>query len=183
MEGESGLQQFNDLADVVFTVGGGADVRGWGNGLLGSKYPDTSVDSTTAEPVLVGNGRYVPVGGLARLAGTLEARLPFPGVANNAGLHVFLDGGRVWTPDDRFVVVDEIIDADGFFLAAGGGLDLFTPVGTVRASLGFKLNPSPLDLRDPDAVLAALIAGTAIDDVAEEWQRRLQFHLTIGQVF
>jgi len=181
--GESGLLEFNDLRNVVFTVGGGADVRGWDNGLLGPKIPDSRVDSTTTEPQLVGEGRYMPVGGLARVAATLEARLPFPGVSDNLGVHLFVDGGRVWTPDDRYSDVEDYFDEDDFFFAAGGGLDLSTPVGLVRASIGMKLNPSLLDLRDPDEVLAALVVGTPISDVPESWGRRLKLHLTIGQVF
>jgi hypothetical protein len=50
-------------------------------------------------------------------------------------------------------------------------------------AVGYKLNPSPLDLRDPNDVLAALAAGTPIDDVPTSEWRRLQLHFSIGATF
>ena len=72
---------------------------------------------------------------------------------------------------------------DGTFFGTGGGLQFATPVGPLRVALGYKLNPSVLDLRDPGEVARALVEGTPVEAVAEEEGRRWQLHLAIGRSF
>jgi outer membrane protein assembly factor BamA len=124
--------------------------------------------------------QYVPVGALARLTGSLELRLPAPGLPSAWGVHVFLDAGKVWTPDERFDREPLVPEETTFHFSTGAGLSYQTPVGAVRLSLGYKLNPSALDLRDPDKVLNAVVDGLPVSSVEPEWSRRLHLHLSLG---
>ena len=156
-----------NLRDAIFFAGGTGDVRGWGNNLLGPKLLDLvlreEVDATTSDTTLaVSASPYFPIGSLTKLSGTLEARLPFPGLGPTWGTHLFVDAGRVWTTDDRFdlppsfLVSSTYSDDEQFFYGVGGGFSLSTPVGDVQLSVGYKLNPSFFDLRDPVDIAAAV---------------------------
>jgi hypothetical protein len=50
-------------------------------------------------------------------------------------------------------------------------------------ALGYKLNPSPLDLRSPQDVLDALRNGTSIDAAPTSNSRRFHLHFSIGSSF
>src|SRR3712207_6946982 len=54
------------------------DVRGWGSQLVGPKIPEVKRESEDGGGEFFSD-RYTPVGGLARLSGTIELRLPLPG--------------------------------------------------------------------------------------------------------
>jgi len=170
------------LRDVTFSLGGTRDVWGWGSQLVGPKLPeirfqeDGDVTTATAE-------RYTPVGGLARVQSSAELQLPLPGFDAKWQSFVFLDGGRVWTPDDRFALEEGELEQDGYFLGTGVGIGYETLVGAVQVALGYKLNPSELDERDPEEVLQALIDGRPITDVPTDGRRRLQLHFSIGATF
>lgn len=180
--GSDSTLKFLELRDVAFTAGGSADVRGWSSGLLGPKFPDLRFDVHGTDTTAVATG-YVPIGGLARVAGTFELRLPFPGLGDNWGTHVFMDGGRVWTPDPRFKTSFSLPGDDDVFTSVGAGVDYNTVIGAVRVSVGYKLNPSLDDVRDPQKVLDAIIAGTPIADIPTQWWRRFQIHLALGTAF
>jgi outer membrane protein insertion porin family len=175
--GENPGLEYLQLRDVAFTAGGTSDVRGWANRELGPKFPDLRV--RTEDSTIIAS-RYVPIGGLARVLTSVEARLPMPLLGDRWGSHVFLDGGRVWTPDDRFRVEADTLEISDYYWAAGLGIDLLTPVGPLRVSLGYKLNPSPLDLRDPADVIRALVNDEPLESVPEDDLRRFQFHFTVG---
>jgi outer membrane protein insertion porin family len=168
------------LRDALFTAGGRYEVRGWGEQQLGPKYPDVRVDRTDPDTVLVARS-YVPLGGLAKVTASAELRLPLPGAPSAHSTHVFLDGGRVWSPDERYRISG--IGETAFRLSAGAGLELGTPVGPVRLSIGYKLNPSAFDVRDPQAVFTALSTGASVFDVSTEERRRWHLHLAIGHAF
>jgi hypothetical protein len=53
----------------------------------------------------------------------------------------------------------------------------------VQVALGYKLNPSALDQRDPDEVLQALEEGSPLSSVPVESRRRFQLHFSIGATF
>jgi hypothetical protein len=53
----------------------------------------------------------------------------------------------------------------------------------VRVDAGYKLNPSTLDVADPDDVLAALEAGRSLEGVPTSWLRRLHLHITFGSTY
>lgn len=179
--GSDGIIEFVQLRDINLTAGGPTDVRGWGSRLLGPKVPDTEAH-LVGDTVVFSASRYLPLGGLARASGALELQFPLP--LFGAGFaHAFLDGARVWTPDDRYVLEEYIRDQEKTYYSAGGGLGFETPVGPIRVSVGYKLNPSPLDLRDPGEVLELLLEGKSILEAPTKTSRRFQFHLTVGRVF
>ena len=57
------------------TAGGTNDVRGWGDRMLGPKVPDVEANIEGADTVLTAD-RYVPIGALARLSGSVELASP-----------------------------------------------------------------------------------------------------------
>ncbi len=177
-----GLLEFLQLRDVNLMAGGPTDVRGWGSRLMGPKIPDPELERTEPDTAYSA-ARYLPLGGLARFSGALEIQFPIPRLGSGVGGHVFLDGGRVWTPDDRYLKPDDPYNQDKVYYSAGGGMGIETPVGPIRLSVGYKLNPSPLDVRDPGEVLDLLLEGQPITDAPTKGWRRFQVHLTFGRVF
>ena len=170
------------LRDVTFSLGGSRDVRGWGSQLLGPKLPEVRFRDEDGVTTAFAE-RYSPIGGLARLQTSAEIQLPLPGFDAKWQSFVFLDGGRVWTPDDRFSLDAGEFDQDRFFWGTGLGIGYETVVGAVQVALGYKLNPSALDLRDPDEVLQALQDGQPLSGVDTDSKRRLQLHFSIGATF
>jgi outer membrane protein assembly factor BamA len=85
----------------------------------------------------------------------------------------------VWTPDERFTLPVSIEENDLRF-STGAGLSYLTPVGAIRFSIGYKLNPSTLDLRSAEKVLNALTQGLPASSVEPEWTQRLHLHLSFG---
>lgn len=170
------------LGDVPFTAGGTRDVRGWGSELVGPKLPavqlvtENGVTETLAE-------RYSPVGGLARLLGSAEVQLPVPGMSDKWQSFLFFDSGRIWSPDSRFALNAGELDQDGYFASVGAGIGYETVVGAVQFAVGYKLNPSPLDLRSPQGVLDALEEGRPLSSVPTESGRRFHLHFAIGSTF
>jgi outer membrane protein insertion porin family len=173
------------LRDAVFTAGGTGDVRGWGNGLLGPKVPDLRLVQR-GDSVVASADRYLVLQGLARLTASVEMRLPFPGLGPTHGTHLFVDAGRVWNPDERFfdpTLPRDPLGQQEVFFGTGFGVEFGTLVGPLRIDLGYKLNPSPLDLRSPDAVAQALVAGDPIASVPTDGLRRWHLHFAIGRVY
>jgi outer membrane protein insertion porin family len=180
--GDDGVLEFIQLRDVNLMAGGPNDVRGWGSRLMGPKIPDPEIHISESDTTYTAS-RYLPLGGLARVSGALEIQFPIPRFGSEIRGHVFLDGGRVWTPDDRYLHTDDPYDQDKVYYSAGGGVGIETPLGPIRVSVGYKLNPSPLDLRDPGEVLNAFLEERPIlDEKTNEW-RRVRLHLTVGRVF
>ncbi len=173
------------LRDAVFTAGGTDDVRGWGRGLLGPKVPDLQLVEQ-GDSVLVSADRWLVLSGLARFTASVELRLPFPLLGPRHGTHAFLDAGRLWASDDRFrdpTLPHDPLDQERVFFGAGAGVEFGTIVGPLRIDIGYKLNPSGLDLRDPDAVAKALVAGLPISLVPIDNRKRWHLHLAIGRVY
>ena len=177
--GEDARYEFIRLRDESMTAGGTNDVRGWGNRLLGPKFPDVDARVEGSDTVFSADG-YVPIGALARVSGSLELRLPAPGLPSAWGTHLFLDGGKVWTPDERFTQAVSVPLENGVRFSTGAGISYLTPVGAVRLSLAYKLNPSTLDVRSADEVLDALLQDQPIESVEPDWSRRLHLHLSLG---
>jgi outer membrane protein insertion porin family len=178
LAGDSPAFSLIRLRDETMTAGGTDDVRGWGSRLLGPKFPAVEARIEGSDTVLSSNS-YGAAGMLARLAGTVELRFPFPGLASVWGTQLFFDAGKVWTPDQRFKL--PVLEGDtDLRYSLGGGLSYQTPVGAVRLALGYKLNPSDLDVRDPGLVLAAVEQGKPATSVESDWIRRLHLHLSFG---
>jgi outer membrane protein insertion porin family len=181
-DGSDRLEVYFKLRDAVLTAGGSQDVRGWGTDLLGPKAPD--FEFVDGEPVA--SSRYLPLGGLARWSGSLQLEMPLPFLGGGHGIHAFLDGGRVWTPDGRFIPEGGALLADQLGPRArwgtGVGVSIGTPVGAVQLDVGYKLNPSTFDLRDPRAVGQALVEGRPISEVPERPIQRWHLHLSLGGI-
>jgi len=176
----SGTLEFIQLRDYMFTAGGSGDVRGYDTGLLGPKFPHLDVGSDGHTPV---SDYYDPLGGFARAALTAELRLPLPGARPEFSGHVFLDAGRVWTPDDRYHISLLTPDETRWFMTTGAGVGYYSPIGAMRLEGGYQLNPSILDLRSPNDVVKALIAGLPPSAAPTDQWRRFRLHLSLGVWF
>ena len=97
--------------------------------------------------------------------------------------YLFYDGGRIWIPDRRFALGAGVLDQDRFYQSVGIGIGYETVVGAIQVALGYKLNPSPLDLRSPQDVLDALTSGAPIDAAPTSSARRFHLHFSIGASF
>jgi len=174
--------KFLQLRDAAFTAGGADDVRGWGSRLLGPKFPDIRF-SEEGDSLTASASDYVPLGGLSRVAASVELGLPFPGLGDKWGTHVFLDMGRVWTGDERFEPGDDQFDQERLFFGTGVGIDFRTIVGAIRLALGYKLNPSLLDEADAEDILRALDEEEPLPAIERHASRRFQLHFAIGAQF
>lgn len=179
---ESPIVSLLRLGDITFTAGGTRDVRGWGTQLVGPKLPKVEtevVDGATRNFA----ERYAALGGLARLTGSVELRMPIPGLGDAWQGALFADGGRIWTPDDRFVVNSDVLRQDDFYAATGVGITYVTVVGAVQFALGYKLNPSALDVRPAGGILDALSNGQPVSSVPSDNRQRLHLHFALGTTF
>jgi outer membrane protein insertion porin family len=167
------------MRDVLETAGGSEDVRGWGYRMLGPKFPDIRFgqDGDTTTTHVEG---YVPLGALQQATFSVDLRMAMPGMGPKFGSRLFLDGGRVWTGDPTFDTGTDPYGQKDWFYSAGAGLDLITPVGPIRLSLAYKLNPSITDLVDAGDLLAATRTGQPFEDLPRHESRRWQFHFAIG---
>ena len=181
-ESVSSSERFLQFRDVLFTAGGPEDVRGWGSRLLGPKFPDVRITIAGQDTTTSVEG-YIPVGAFSRTSFSMEARLPFPGLGKSAGIALYLDGGKVWTDAPEFTSDLGWFDEEEFFFGTGFGLLFRLPVGTIRGDVGYKLNPSYQDLRDPTAVFNALISGAPPESVPADESRRFEFHISISVSF
>ncbi len=183
-DGSDRLEVYLKLRDAILTAGGATDVRGWGPELLGPKIPDLKASGAGGTSVKAGS--YIPLGGLARWTGSVQMEVPFPFLGWPHGFHVFLDAGRVWTPDGRFLPTAAPLVPDQLGkkvrVGTGLGISFSTPVGPVQLDLGYKVNPSLLDTRSPSAVAAALEAGESVASVKEDPLRRWHLHFSIGRI-
>ena len=96
------------------------------------------------------------VGGHTMFESSAELRAP---VWGNLSAVLFADAGNVWQSAWNFGLNDLRYDV-------GPGLRYLTPIGPIRADLGFQLNPIP---------------GLLIDGKPET--RHYRFHFSIGQAF
>ena len=182
---------FLGLTDLLFYGGGTNDVRGWAEGLLGPKFTDFEVSSDEIDQDIVGRDTvltvpesfYAPLGGMSKVFASVELGVPF--VFERSQLLVFIDAGRVWTPDERFVPSEpsrsnSAETSSRVFWGTGMGFSVDTLVGKVGFSIGYKLNPSTLDIRDPKEVLNALLAGESAQSVEPRQSMRFNFHFSLG---
>jgi outer membrane protein assembly complex protein YaeT len=122
-----------------YFLGGSTNLRGWG------RYEVSPL-----------SGFGLPIGGHSFTNFSTELRVPIWG---KLGAVLFLDGGNVWTNPWDFNLNDLRYDA-------GPGLRYNTPIGPIRADLGFQLNPIP---------------GLVVNGKKQE--RDFRFHFSIGQAF
>jgi outer membrane protein insertion porin family/translocation and assembly module TamA len=122
-----------------YFLGGATNLRGWGR--------------FEVSPL---SGAGLPIGGATFMNFSAELRAP---IWSKLGGVLFLDGGNVWDTPWDFNVNDMRYDV-------GPGLRFQTPIGPIRADLGYQLNPI-----------------TALRAKGKEQARRFRFHFSIGQAF
>jgi outer membrane protein assembly complex protein YaeT len=122
-----------------YFLGGATNLRGWG------RYEVAPLTE-----------KGLPVGGHSFLSFSTEVRAT---VWRSLGAVIFLDGGNVWKNPWDFNVNDLRYDV-------GPGLRYQTPIGPIRADLGYQLNRIP---------------GLVVNGQSEA--RRFRFHFSIGQAF
>lgn len=112
-----GADLFSIPADERFYAGGGGSVRGWGYQRAGELDANDN-----------------PVGGrsLFEVSGEIRAQ-----ATDTLGGVVFVDAGAAYP--DTFPTFEEL------FVGTGFGLRYFTPVGPLRADIGFPIDPRPSD--------------------------------------
>lgn len=121
-----------------YFLGGATSLRGWGR--------------FEVSPLFDG----LTVGGHTMVESSAELRVP---VWGNLTAVLFGDAGNVWNNAWSFNLNDLRYDV-------GPGLRYLTPIGPIRADMGFQLNPIP---------------GLLIDGKPET--RHFRFHFSIGQAF
>jgi outer membrane protein assembly factor BamA len=134
-----GLQETGVPFFKRYFLGGATNLRGWG------RYEVSPL-----------SGGGLPIGGASFLNFSTEVRAT---VWRSLGAVLFLDGGSVWTNPWEFKLGDMRYDA-------GPGLRYKTPIGPIRADIGYQLNPIP---------------GLLVNGKPEA--RRFRFHFSIGQAF
>jgi outer membrane protein insertion porin family/translocation and assembly module TamA len=122
-----------------YFLGGASNLRGWGR--------------FDVSPL---SGAGLPIGGATFVNTSVELRATLFG---KLGGVIFLDAGNVWTDPWSFDLGDLRYDV-------GPGLRYNTPIGPIRADLGYQLNPIP---------------GLMVNGEPEP--RRFRFHFSIGQAF
>ena len=222
------------LRDQLFYAGGTSDVRGWSSTRLGPKafsvirLPETDDQGQPIPedgalrfiPRDPSDVNYIGAGGRSKVSGSIQLNLPFPGLGSLWGTNVFLDAGRVVSPSSvpstllrstgnpADASLANVLDRESALrYGAGLGIQYLSPVGFVSFALGYKLNPSALDLRSAADVycgpgfvgndlptvetctggyIGARSARTAFDiETIPEggFFQRTEFHFSIGQTF
>ena len=167
---------------VRFYAGGANDIRGWSARLVGDEIAvaDTAITEPD-EPDAAGDTTivygYEPIGGIAKISGSIEFRLPLPLFGPNWGSAVFLDFGQVF--DSRGG--GNALALRPLRFGTGAGLRYRTVVGYLRVDLGFKINPTSTDLISAEEIYK-FNAGE-IDEPGPSFWDRFQVHISLGQSF
>ena len=129
----AGLSSKNYPVFKNYYAGGIGSVRGF---FAGSLSVDGSGTSTSSS-------RYnLPIGGQARVIMNAELQLPFPGTGVDRSLRwfTFLDAGQVFNPQ-----YGQNISLGDLRYSTGVGISWISPVGPLKLSLGYPLNPQSFD--------------------------------------
>jgi outer membrane protein insertion porin family len=129
----AGLSSKNYPVFKNYYAGGIGSVRGF---FAGSLSVDGSGTSTSSS-------RYnLPIGGQARVIVNAELQLPFPGTGVDRSLRwfTFLDAGQVFNPQ-----YGQNISLGDLRYSTGLGISWISPVGPLKLSLGYPLNPQSFD--------------------------------------
>ena len=132
----------DDTSSVPFSrryfLGGSTSLRGWGR--------------LEVSPLSGG----LPIGGLTMLEVNSELRLA---ISRNISVVAFIDAGNAWESPWQF-------ELDDLRAAVGPGVRYRTPIGPVRADVGYQLTP---------------IEGLVVNGEPEK--RHWRVHFSIGQAF
>ncbi len=116
-----------------YYAGGIGTVRGYYGGSL-------SVSGDSGSSTI--GGLNLPIGGQARIIMNAELQLPFPGSGVDRTLRwfTFLDAGQVYNPQNG-----EKASLGDMRYSAGLGISWLSPVGPLKLSLAYPLNPTTFD--------------------------------------
>jgi outer membrane protein insertion porin family len=116
-----------------YYAGGIGSVRGF---TAGSLSVSGTGNSTTV------SGYNLPIGGQAKIVMNAELQMPFPGSGTDRSLRwfTFFDAGQVFNPQDG-----EPIRLSDLRYSTGLGISWISPVGPLKLSLGYPLNPQTYD--------------------------------------
>ena len=118
-----------------FYAGGIGSVRGFTAGSL-------SVSENATSKYGVSTIYNPPLGGQARLIMNAEVQMPFPGSGSDRSLRwfTFLDAGQVFDTSSG-----ESMNFSDLRYSTGLGISWISPVGPLKLSLGYPLNPKSFD--------------------------------------
>jgi outer membrane protein insertion porin family len=176
---DDGFSHYLRLRDVLLTAGGVDDVRGYAERQLGPRFPRVIAAEGPDSTSLSVRG-FVPIAGFNKMYSTLELRMPAPWLSRDWSSHVFLDGGRIWTNDARFTDPADPNGYERYFWTTGAGIQYETILGSVRLAMGYKLNPSVLDLASAEDIWNATRTGQSWESVSRNPYRRFRLHVGIG---
>ena len=116
-----------------YYAGGIGSVRGYYAGSL-------SVAGNSGSSSI--SGLNLPIGGQARIIMNAELQLPFPGSGVDRSLRwfTFFDAGQVFNPQSG-----EKLSLGDMRYSTGLGISWISPVGPLKLSLGYPLNPATFD--------------------------------------
>ena len=116
-----------------YYAGGIGSVRGYYAGSL--SLAGTSGSSTIS-------GLNLPIGGQARVIMNAELQLPFPGSGVDRSLRwfTFIDAGQVFNTENG-----EKVSFGDMRYSSGLGISWISPVGPLKLSLAYPLNPATFD--------------------------------------
>lgn len=158
-----------------FFAGGSTTVRGFSRNELGPGVYIGSGPAFTDTTTVT----FSPTGGTRLLVGNIELRFPSPVMSNLLRLALFADAGAVVSDAPGSGSLNNLRITPGF------GLRVQTPVGPVRADIGY--NPylpltAPLFL--PDTMTGGLIRVLdSFTPPAPSFLNHFRLHLAVGQPF
>jgi outer membrane translocation and assembly module TamA len=120
--------------------------------------------------------RMEALGGLGKLAGNIEMRLPFPGLGPAWSSALFFDFGQVYQGPPNI---------GDLRYGVGAGMRYETLVGFIRLDVGFKLNPSLTDLNSAEDIYLYRngLKYDSASDLPNSFMKRIAIHFSIGQAF
>ena len=153
-----------------FTLGGSSSLRGFRQDRVGPAnhvtrpdidYPAGLEDLVDATSLRDSASHYVPTGGDAIVAGTVELRVPLVVLGldfDSTSLVLFSDVGTTGFIEPTIITDSRSEGSDPLLrVGAGAGVRIATPVGPLAIDLG--INVSPIDARDEPRLVPHLALG------------------------
>lgn len=158
-----------------FFAGGATTVRGYRRNELGPGVYVASGPAFTDTTTVT----FSPTGGTRLLVANAELRFPAPVARDILRMVIFADAGAVTSNAPGEESLNDLKVTPGF------GIRLQTPVGPVRADVGYNpYLPLTAPLYLPDTVTGGLIRVTdSFTPSPPSFLRRFRLHLAVGQPF
>ncbi len=132
-----------------FFAGGVSSVRGFASGTIGPKALTSTNPADVCYPVPdPGCTQKSSLGGEAKLVGNIELLFPVPGVKESSmRLSTFVDAGGIFGPGD-YLGRAKSFDYQDMRFSAGLGLAWNSPLGPLKFSLAYPINPKDDDKKE-----------------------------------